>query len=441
MTDHGSSIADHHTERDGRTNYSRSAEPTPHVVIVGGGFGGLNAARALRKTPVRVTVIDRTNHHLFQPLLYQVATAGLSPADIAAPIRQVLRKQRNTEVMLAEVTGIDTANRRVITSEHDVNYDFLVLSTGSQDHYFGHDAWRQYASGLKRIADATAIRRTILLAFEKAEMEPREEERAALMTFVLVGGGPTGVEMAGAIAEMAHIGLVGEFRHIDTTKSCILLIEAGPRILAAFPEELALRAQRELEKHGVIVQTGAPVEEIDAGGVSAAGERIPSRTVIWTAGVRATPVAEWLGIQGDRSGRVAVDYDLAVPGNPDVFVIGDAMKLEQDGQLLPGVAPVAMQQGHYVASVIRSRIADKGPPGPFRYWDKGNVATVGRSFAILWKGNIRSSGFFTWLAWLAIHIWYLIGFRNRILVLIQWAWAYFTFQRSARLIVFDKERE
>jgi len=419
---------------------SLSADPvaTPRVVIVGAGFGGLSAARALRRAPVRVTVVDRSNHHLFQPLLYQVATAGLSPADIAVPIRQVLRRQANSEVLMAEVVGLDLAGRRVLTRQGDLPYDFLVVATGARYNYFGHEDWERNAPGLKSIADATAIRQGILMAFEKAEVEPDPGRRRDLLTFVIVGGGPTGVELAGAIGELAHMALASDFRHISTRMARILLVEAGPRILAAFPEGLARGAQKALGRLGVEVRCGALVQVVDEAGVVVGGERIGSKTVLWAAGVAASPAGRWLGTETDRSGRVKVRDDLSVPGHPEVFVIGDlACCVGEDGAPLPGVAPVAMQQGRYVARAIATKArgaeAEQGPE-PFRSRDQGNLATVGRKFAIADFGRVRLSGFVGWVVWLVVHIYKLIGFRNRLLVLIQWAWAYVTFQKGARLI-------
>ena len=406
----------------------------PNVVIVGGGFGGLDAARGLRDAPVQITLIDRNNHHLFQPLLYQVATAGLSPADIAAPIRSILHRQRNVEVLMAEVSGVDTKRQRVCLPDRDIPYDYLILATGAQDSYFGHPEWEEHATGLKSIAEATTIRRKVLSAFEAAEVENDPAQKNALLTFVLVGAGPTGVEMAGAIAELAHKALAADFRHIDPNSARILLIEAGPRILATFAETLSQQAQKQLETMGVEVRTNTRVEQIDAQGVVAAGARIPSKTVIWSAGVAASPAGQWVGAETDRAGRIKVNPDLTVPGLPNVFAIGDTMTLQQNGKPLPGVAQVAMQQGRYVAQRIRSRIEKKLEPLPFHYVDKGNMATVGRSFAIVDSHGLHLSGFLAWIAWLTIHIFYLIGFRNRILVLIQWAWAYITYQRGARLI-------
>ncbi|HEU5368468.1 MAG TPA: NAD(P)/FAD-dependent oxidoreductase [Ktedonobacterales bacterium] len=412
----------------------------PRVVIVGAGFGGLQAARALRKAPTQVIVIDRRNHHLFQPLLYQVATADLSPADISIPIRAALRRQRNTEVLLAEVTGVDVEGRRVLLGERSVSYDYLVLATGAQHSYFGHDDWAPYAPGLKSNTDATAIRREILLAFEAAEIETNPEKRQALLTFVIVGGGPTGVELAGAIAGLARKSIVRDFRHIDSSASRILLVEAGPRLLAAFPETLARKAQRELERHGVEVLTNAPVEQVDADGVVIAGKRVAAQTVIWAAGVKASPAGKWLGAETDRAGRVIVGPDLTVPGHPEIFVLGDTASATQDGKPLPGVAPVAMQQGRYVARAIRRRLAGKKESKPFHYRDKGNLATVGRSYAITDLGFIKLTGFIAWVTWLVVHIFYLIGFRNRLLVMIQWAWSYLTYQRGARLITEERRQ-
>jgi NADH:ubiquinone reductase (H+-translocating) len=417
----------------------------PRVVIVGGGFGGLRAARALRHAPVRVTLVDRGNHHLFQPLLYQVATAELSPADISAPIRGVLRRQRNAEVALAEVTGVDVDRHRI--SLHDLatgharalDYDYLIIATGAGTSYFGHDEWERFAPGLKTIEDATAIRRDILLAFEAAEAECAEgtesETRASdLLTFVIVGGGPTGVELAGAIAEVARKALVSDFRHIRPADARVVLVEAAPHILATYPVSLAERARRKLERLGVEVRTGARVESIDESGVLVDGERLAAHTIIWAAGVRASPAGEWLRAPTDRAGRVLVGPDLTIPEHPNVFVIGDAASASQNGAPLPGIAPVAMQQGRYAAKAIRRRIAGERDIPPFHYFDKGTMATVGRSFAVARIRRLSLSGFLAWALWLGIHILFLIGFRNRALVLFQWAWAYLTYQRGARLI-------
>ncbi|QBD82184.1 NAD(P)/FAD-dependent oxidoreductase [Ktedonosporobacter rubrisoli] len=409
----------------------------PRVVIIGAGFGGIRAARALHNAPVQVTVIDRNNHHLFQPLLYQVATAGLSPADISAPIRGILKKQKNTEVVMAEVTGVDLEQRQVLTQKRELPYDYLVVATGASHSYFGHNEWAPYAPGLKSIVDATALRRKILLAFEAAEMAQDEEQRRNLLTFVLVGGGPTGVEMAGAIAELAHKALVSDFRHIDPASARILLVEALPRILPAFPEKLSKKAQQALEHLGVEVCTNSPVEQIDEDGVVIGGQRLVTRNVIWTAGVAASPAGKWLNAEVDRAGRVKVDADLSLPGHPEVFVVGDTASCMQDDKPLPGVAPVAMQEGTYVAEVIAQRVAGKEQPRAFRYKNKGNLATIGRSYGIADVGKLRFGGFIGWIFWWAVHIFFLIGFRNRFLVMFQWAWAYFTYQRGARLITFD----
>lgn len=418
-------------------------ETQPRVVIVGAGFGGLQAARVLRDAPVQVTVIDQHNHHLFQPLLYQVATAGLSPADISAPIRSILKKQANTRVLLAEVTDIDTEEQRVIMGDDSLPYDYLIVATGARHSYFGHDEWEQYAPGLKSIPDATAIRRDILLAFEAAERETDPVKRDALLTFVLVGAGPTGVEMAGAIAELAHKALASDFRTIDPTSARIILVEAGPRILPVYPDSLSRKAQKALNHLGVEVRTGAAVENITADGVVIGGKLLPAKTVIWTAGVAASQAGKWLDADVDRAGRVKVADNLSLPGHANVFVIGDTASVTQDGKLLPGVAPVAMQEGRYVGACIASQVANangaeaKTVPARFHYHDKGSLATVGRSFGVVMIGRFRFSGFFAWLFWLCVHILYLIGFRNRFLVMFQWAWAYLTFQRGARLITFE----
>src|SRR5713101_7631563 len=414
---------------------------TPRVVIVGAGFGGLRAARALRNAPVHVTVIDRQNHHLFQPLLYWVATAGLSPADICSPIRGILQKQKNTEVFMEEVTGVDVQEQRVLMGDRSVPYDYLVLATGAHDNYFGHPEWEHDAPGLKSIVDATSLRRKILLSFEAAEIETDPEKVKELLTFVLVGAGPTGVELSGAIAELAHKALAADFRHIDTRMTRIVLIEAAPRILAAFPESLARKTQKKLISMGVEVRTGTPVTELDKHGVVVDGERINATTIIWGAGVSASSAGKWLGSEVDRAGRVKVSNDLSVPGHPNVFVIGDTASSIQNEKPLPGVAQVAMQGGRYVASVITHRVAGKELNKPFHYRDKGNLATVGRSYAIVDLGKIHLTGFFAWLMWLAVHIYFLVGFRNRLVAIFQWAWTYFTYARGARLITFENEQK
>lgn len=409
------------------------------VVIVGGGFAGLAAARGLRSAPVSITLIDRQNHHLFQPLLYQVATAGLSPADITAPIRSILAGQSNVNVMMGEVVGVNSVDQQVLLPGRAVPYDYLILATGATDSYFGHNEWAQYAPGLKSITDATAVRRDILLAFEAAEIEPDTNRRNALLTFVLVGAGPTGVEMAGAIAELSHRALARDFRHINPKSTRIILLEAGPRILSSFPQDLSNKAQKMLEKMGVEVRVNTAVESVDANGVVAAGARVPAGTVIWAAGVAASPAGRWLGAETDRSGRVRVEPNLTVPGHPEIFVLGDTMTVMQNGAPLPGVAPVAMQQGKYAARALTATLSGAKPLRPFHYTDKGNLATVGRAFAILDVHGLKLSGLLAWLGWLVIHILYLIGFRNRLVVLVQWAWAYLTYQRGARLITYPAD--
>lgn len=410
----------------------------PHVVIIGGGFGGLYAARALRKARVHVTLVDRRNHHLFQPLLYQVATAALSPAEIAAPIRQVLRKQRNTEVLMAEVTDIDTAGRAVLLANgRTLPYDFLIVASGATHHYFGHDDWAPLAPGLKSIEDATEIRRRFLLAFEAAEHEPDPEQKRALLTFVVVGGGPTGVEMSGAMAEIARHSLVRDFRHINPSTATILLLEGGERVLPAYPPDLSARAEASLQRLGVQVRTRSIVTRIEPNAVYVGDERIPARNVIWAAGVAASPLGASLGAPLDAVGRVRVEPDLSIPGHPEVFVIGDLAASDgPDGKPLPGVAPVAMQQAREAARNIERTLQGR-PRTPFRYVNKGNLATIGRAAAVAEFGRVKVTGVFAWLSWLFIHIFFLIGFRNRVLVFIQWAYSYFTYQRGARLITGD----
>lgn len=410
----------------------------PHVVILGAGFGGLQAARALRDAPVTITVIDRNNHHLFQPLLYQVASAGLSPADISAPIRHILCEQKNTTVVMGEATDVDLQQQFVQLQDRTIPYDYLIVATGASHSYFGHNEWEPYAPGLKSIVDATAIRRKILLSFEQAEVESDPERQRALLTFALVGAGPTGVEMAGAIAELAHKALASDFRNIDPASARIVLIEAMPRILGAFPASLAHKAHKALTKLGVEVLTDSPVTNIDNDGVTLGERHIAAKTIIWTAGVAASPAGQWLHADVDRAGRVKVDEHLALPEHPNVFVIGDTASVIQNGKPLPGVAPVAMQEGRYVAKYIQANVTHKGQPVTFHYVNKGNLATVGRSFGIADFGFIRLYGFLGWILWLAVHIVFLIGFRNRALVMFQWAWAYLTFQRGARLITFDR---
>ena len=416
------------------------ANTSPHIVIIGGGFGGLAAARALRRSDARITLVDRKNHHVFQPLLYQVATAGLSPADIASPIRWILRRQKNVRVLLAGVTSIDPARRAVVLDDgSELAYDFLIVAAGATHAYFGHDEWRDRAPGLKTLEDGFEIRRRVLLAFERAERASDPEEQRRLLTFVIVGGGPTGVELAGALAELARQTHAEEFRAIHTEQARIILMEGAPAILPAFPERLREAARRALEQLGVEVQTGTAVTNIAAGVVDAGGERFETATVLWAAGVAASPLGRSLGAPVDRAGRVYVQPDLTIPNHPGVFVVGDlaAFVVDRDAQgrerLLPGVAQVAMQQAaHAARNIVRARAAR--PMAPFRYRDYGNMATIGRNSAIADFGWLRLSGHVAWLAWLFIHILWLTGFRNRLLVLVQWAWAYLTYQRSVRLI-------
>ena len=406
----------------------------PHVVIVGGGFGGLTAARALRKVPVRVTVIDRTNHHLFQPLLYQVAMAGLSPADIAAPIRSILRKQKNVNVLLDEVTSVDLAHNTLQLQDETLTYDYLILATGGRTSYFGHDDWEKFAPGLKDLDDAVEIRRRVLLAFEDAEKEQDPEKKKELLTFVVVGGGPTGVELAGAIAELSRFVLAKDFREINPRAAQIILLEGGPRILPSFAEDLSASAQKQLEELGVTVRVNAQVTKIDDKGVYLGNEMIKAAVLIWGAGVQATSLTKTLGVPLDKAGRVIIEPDLTIPGHKNVFAIGDmALFLHQTGKPLPGVSPVAIQMGAGVVRNIKNALAGK-PYETFSYFDKGSMATIGRSAAIAEIRKLHLSGFLAWMAWLLVHIFFLIGFRNRFAVLFNWAWSYFTYQRGARLI-------
>jgi NADH dehydrogenase len=406
----------------------------PRIVIIGAGFGGLSAAVRLGRADADVTVIDRRNYHLFQPLLYQVATAALSPADIAAPIRGILSRQANTDVILGAVTGIDTAGRAVLLGERRIPYDQLVIATGAREAYFGHDEWTAVTSGLKNIEDATVMRRRILLAFERAEDSEDETERRRLLTFVVIGGGPTGVELAGALAELAKAALARDFRHIDPTTARIVLVEAGPRLLPSFPPRLSEVAARALTRLGVELRLSVGVTSCDAAGAVLGDERIESRTLIWAAGVTASPAATWLGLQPTRGGRVPVGSALTLPGHPEIFVIGDTAEVAGSRGPLPGVAPVAKQQGAYVARVIAARLVGKAPPAPFRYRNVGNLATIGRREAVVDFGWLRLTGRIAWLVWGIAHIYFLIGFRNRIAVAIDWLWSYLTYQRGARLI-------
>jgi NADH:ubiquinone reductase (H+-translocating) len=412
----------------------------PHVVIVGGGFGGLATAKALRNVAAYVTLIDRSNHHLFQPLLYQVATGVLTPGQIGSPIRNILRNQRNTTVILGNVARLDAQRKCVVVDGSDrsdvpISYDFLVLATGVNHSYFGHDEFAQYAPGLKTLADAVAIRNKILQAFEQAEAEEDPSRHRDLLTFVLVGAGPTGVEMAAAIAVLIRDSLKSEFRRIELGSARIILLDMAPRVLESFSERLSTAARRRLELLGVEVRLGHAVEKIDADGIIVAGERIPSQTVIWTAGVAPSPAGKWLDVPTDRAGRVRVQADLSVPGHPEIFVIGDTASLDQDGRSLPGVAQVAIQQGRYAARLINRRITGRPAPTPFRYLDKGSLAVVGKGFALLQSGKIQIAGFVAWLAWAEVHLQFLAQSSLRLSVFVQWVWTYITGQRGSRLIV------
>ena len=406
----------------------------PQVVIVGGGFAGIYAVQALKRAPVRVTIIDRRNYHLFQPMLYQVATAGLNPSDITAPIRSVVRHQRNTEVILGEVSGVDKADRQIeLTDGTRVGYDYLLICTGARHSYFGHDDWERLAPGLKGLEDALEIRRRILTAFERAEREPDPVKRQALLTFVIVGGGPTGVEMAGAVAEIRSYALRRDFRHIDPREATVVLLEGTPRLLNAYPKSLSEEAKRELRSLGVVVRSETYVTNVQPGAVEAAGWTIPTHTVIWAAGNVASPLLKTLDTPLDRQGRAIVGRDCTIPGHPEVFVLGDAALFEENGRAVPAISPAAIQMGQYAARTIQRDLAGK-PREPFSYWDKGQLAVIGRGQAVADLGRLHFGGFIAWLLWIFIHIFFLIGFRNRVLVLIEWAWAYFTYQRGARLI-------
>ena len=414
---------------------ARETRKLPHVLILGGGFAGLYAAKALRNVPVRVTVVDRRNHHLFQPMLYQVATAGLNPSDIASPIRSILRGSRNTEVLLAEVRDVDVDARTVrFTDGATCGYDYLVVATGARHSYFGHDEWEPLAPGLKSLEDALEIRRRVLLAFEHAERETDSVRRHAYLTFVIVGGGPTGVEMAGAVAEIRRYALRRDFRHIDPGEATVMLLEGGPRLLPSYPESLSTQAKQKLRRLGVEVRTETLVTDIRPGSVNAAGWVIPTQTVIWAAGNTASPILQSLGAPLDRMGRAIVEPDCTIPGHPEVFVLGDAAAFNhQEGGTLPGICPVAIQMGEYTASVIEGDLAHR-PRRAFSYWDKGQLAVIGRGQAVadIWK--LHFGGFLAWMVWIFVHVFFLIGFRNRVLVLLQWAWSYVTYSRGARLI-------
>lgn len=413
----------------------------PHVVIVGGGFGGLWAARGLASCPVRITLVDRRNHHLFQPLLYQVATAGLSGPDIAAPLRHILRRQRNVEVLLAEARGVDPHARQLLLEDgRTLAYDWLLLASGSTHAYFGHDEWATVAPGLKTLDDALDIRRRILLAFERAEAETDPKQRQAWLNFAIVGAGPTGVEMAGTLAEIARHTLRHEFRHIDSSTARVCLIEAGPRVLAAFPEDLSEKARRQLQQLGVEVRTGQRVEAITKLGVQLQGEWLDARTVLWAAGVAASPLGASLGVAVDKAGRVQVGPDLRVPGHPEIFIAGDLAALQQNGKPVPGIAPAAKQMGAHVARSIRAALQGVAAPA-FVYHHDGSLATIGRRAAVADLGRIKLSGLLAWWFWLLVHVLFLIGFRNRMIVLINWAWSYWTYQRHARIILGEAQGE
>lgn len=412
----------------------------PLVVIIGGGFGGLAAARALARKPVRILLIDRTNHHLFQPLLYQVATAGLSPAHIAKPIRSILRNQKNVEVLLDEVTGIDPAKREVHMADRTVRYDYLIVAAGARHSYFGNDHWEELAPGLKNIQDALSIRNRILTAYERAEKALTKEDMRREQTFVVIGGGPTGLEMAGAIAELAHFTLARDFRRIDPKETRIVLIEAGPRLLPAFPPDLSEKALQQLRALNVEVKLGSPVKNIAPGCVELEGEMIPASTIIWAAGNKASPLAGMLGAETDRQGRVIVNQDLTLPGHAEIQAIGDMVSIKDaKGNPVPGVAPAALQMGTHAAGNILRQIAGKAPR-PFWYFDKGSLATIGRHAAV---ADVPILGHFAgapaWLAWAFIHLYFLIGFSNRFFVFLEWAWAYFTYSKGARLITVNEE--
>ena len=419
------------------------AERVPHIVVVGAGFGGLEFTRAAAKLPVKITLVDQRNHHLFQPLLYQVATTSLATSEIAWPIRHLVKRFPNVTTLLGRVDGVDKKKRLVrLADGGDIAYDTLVLATGARHAYFGHDEWEPFAPGLKTLEDATTIRRKILLAFEEAERETDLSRREALMTLVIIGGGPTGVELAGTIAELARVTLKGEFRSIDTSKARVVLIEAGDRVLGSFKPDLSDYARHALEKLGVTVEFGNPVTECSADGVTFGGRFLPAKTIIWAAGIAASPAAEWLGAEADRAGRTKVLPDLTVAGHPEIFVIGDTASMTRpEGRPVPGIAPAAKQAGRYVASVIRARLAGQGASAPFAYRHEGDLATIGKWAAVFDRGRLHFTGWLAWWLWGVAHIFFLIGLRNRLAVALSWLWIYFSGQRSSRLITQGAEDE
>ena len=419
------------------------AERIPHIMVVGAGFGGLEFTRAAAKLPVKITLIDQRNHHLFQPLLYQVATTSLATSEIAWPIRHLVKRFPNVTTLLGRVVGVDKEKRVVrLADGGDIAYDTLVLATGARHAYFGHDEWEPFAPGLKTLEDATTIRRQILLAFEEAERETDPQRREALMTLVIIGGGPTGVELAGTIAELARVTLKGEFRSIDTSKARVVLIEGSDRVLGSFKSGLSDYARKALEKLGVTVEFGNPVTECSADGVTFGGKFLPAKTIIWAAGVAASPAAEWLSAEADRAGRVKVLPDLTVPGHPEIFVIGDTASVTRpEGGPVPGIAPAAKQAGKYVASVLKRRLAGEAVAAPFAYRHEGDLATIGKWAAIFDRGRLRFTGWPAWWLWGVAHIFFLIGLRNRLAVALSWLWIYFSGQRSSRLITQGEEND